>query len=377
MYVWCPLAGFFVFPGMYLKEMDMGEARFSVAETVLTVADEKEKRLELMKCCLARMLAVGLFIVFTTFPWMGHAADAPRTADNVFELAISLKPTVHDVGERLRIARGINPDGIAVYTGVHEALSYPGDTDPEDDDFREEAYGQLRSELRMTYAELASCRGQIEELKRGSSLLRNMVDTAHTLYANGRVDQLQALKAQIEWEKVADTLQLQEKREKILSIRLNVLAGTDGSEPVPRLQPLKEYAPSFDTEEVVAAYKSRRFLELFQKMITPDKPATGEGLHEADTLDIESSALVTSARITLDNLNTRVRRYRSSLIPQLELAHAARLEQYKNGRLDFSMLLDGLVMLSDMRREYQMLLGESHMLKAKLEYVTGLNLESD
>jgi hypothetical protein len=317
-------------------------------------------------------------VIMSLAPVVAHSADAPRTADNVFELAISLKPTVHDVGERLRIAMGINPDGIAVYTGVHEALSYPGDTDPDDDDFREEAYGQLRSELRMTYAELASCRGQIEELKRGSGLLRNMVDTAHTLYANGRVDQLQALKAQIEWEKVADTLQLQEKREKILSIRLNVLAGTDGSEPVPPLQPLKEYAPSFDTEEVVAAYKSRRFLELFQKMITPDKPATGEGLHGGgDSLDTESAALVASARITLDNLNTRARRYRSSLIPQLELAHAARLEQYKNGKLDFSMLLDGLVMLSDMRREYQMLLGESHMLKAKLEYVTGLNLESD
>jgi hypothetical protein len=353
----------------------MEEMKFTVAERVLPVAHEKEKHLELMKFRLARMVALWLFFIITVFPCKGFAADAPRTADNFFEQAISLKPTVHDVGERLRIARGINPDGIAVYAGVHEALSYPGDTEPDDDDFREEAYGQLRSELRMTYAELASCRGQIEELKRGSGLLRNMVATAHTLYANGRVDQLQAVKAQIEWEKAADALQLQEKREKILSIRLNVLAGIGGVEPVPPLQPLGEYAPSFDTEEVVAAYKSRRFLELFQKMITPDKPATGEGLHEGDSLDTESAALVASARITLENLNTRARRYRSSLIPQLELAHAARLEQYKNGKLDFSMLLDGLVMLSDMRREYQMLLGEVHMLRAKLEYVTGLNLE--
>lgn len=304
-----------------------------------------------------------------------HGGEPPRSAADFYQVAISLKPTVHDVGERLRIARGISPEGIAVYTGVHEAFSYPGDTDPDADDFREEAYGQLRSELRMTYAELSSCRGQIEELKRGSSLLRNMVDTAHTLYANGRVDQLQALKAQIEWEKLTDTLQQLEKREIILSIRLNVLAGTGSGEPVPRLQPLKEYLPSFDTEEVVAAYKSRRFLELFQKMITPDKPATGEGLHEGDTLDTESAALVTSARITLDNLSIRVRRYRSSLIPQLELAHAARLEQYRNGKLDFSMLLDGLVMLYDTRREYQMLLGEANMLKAKLESVTGLDLE--
>jgi len=306
---------------------------------------------------------------------MAAGEETVRSAADFYAAAISLKPSVHDVGERMRIAKGINADGIGVYVGAHEAFSYPGDTDPDADDFREDSYAQLRSEIRMAYAELASCRGQIREVKRGGELLKKLVVVAHELYANGKLDQVGALKAQLEWEKSADALGQLEKREKILSLRLNVLAGISTGEPVPHLRPLGEYAPSFNDAELVIAYKSRRFLEIFQKVISPDKPATGAGIEEADTLEIEAEALVSSGRLNLENLQSRAKRYRLSLIPLLEMGHSARMERYRNGKLDFSMLLDGLVMLLDMRREYEMLLGESQMLKAKLEYVTGLDLE--
>ena len=157
---------------------------------------------------LSRILYLSIALMLLV-PRMGNTADAVRTsqikstynAEYFFERAIAGKPTIHDVGERLRIAQGIDPDRIAEFTGIHEAVSFPGDTDPDADDFKEEAYGQLRSEIRMTYAEVASARSQITEGKRGVELLRQMVEIATTQYATGKLDQTQALKAQIEWEK--------------------------------------------------------------------------------------------------------------------------------------------------------------------------------
>jgi len=328
----------------------------------------------MVKILMSALLMMTLAVVLVPVR-MAHGKEPVRSAADFYAAAVSLKPSVHDVGERMRIARGINVDGIGVYVGAHEAFFYPGDTDPEADDFREDSYAQLRSEIRMAYAELASCRGQIREVKRGGDLLKKLVVVAHELYANGKLDQVGALKAQLEWEKSADALGQLEKREKILSLRLNVLAGIGAGEPVPPLKPLREYAPTFNDAELVVAYKSRRFLEIFQKVISPDKPATGAGIEEADTLEIEAEALVSSGRLNLENLQSRAKRYRLSLIPLLEMGYSTRMEQYRNGKLDFPMLLDGLVMLLDMRREYEMLLGESQMLKAKLEYVTGLDLD--
>jgi len=328
-------------------------------------------------CGILNKMVYLLFAVFLLAPGAGNTAELPLNAEFVFGQAVAGKPTVHDVGERIRIAKGLDPDRIAEFTGIHESVSFPGDTDPDADDFREDAYFQLRSEIRMTYAELASSRCQIVEVKRGLELLRQMVETSNALYANGKLDQAQALKTQIEWERLSDSLLLLEKREKIYSIRLNVLTGTSPEDPVPPLETLREYLPGFDSRELIEAYKSRRFMELFQKMIQSDnnKAATGEGLHGTDSLETESNAFIPVVRTSLENLYQQARRFRTSIIPRTEMAHAARLELYKNGKLDYSSLLEGLVALSDVRREYQALLGEAHVLKAKVEYVTGVTLD--
>jgi hypothetical protein len=330
-----------------------------------------------MRCALVRLLLLYLLsAAIIICPRISNSTELPRNADYFFERAVSVKPTIHDVGERIRIAKGINPDMFAEFTGIHEAVSLPGDTDPDVDDFKEEAYGQLRSEIRMTYAELASIRSQSMEVKRSEALLRQMVEIATTQYANGKLDQMQTLKAQIEWEKQAEVLLLLEKREKIYSIRLNILTGASPADTIPLMEVLSEYPPVFDDSDLIEAYKSRRFLALFQLLIRPDAPpATSESLHGADSLDVESTALISVVRISLDTLYQRARRYRVSLIPKAELAHLSRLELYKNGKTDFSSLLEGLVALSDMRREYQALLGEAHVQKAKVEYVTGMNIE--
>jgi hypothetical protein len=115
-------------------------------------------------------------------------------------------------------------------------------------------------------------------------------------------------------------------------------------------------------------------LDKFQQLILPDSQTfTGNELH-AD-FDGEAEAFVAVARISLETLYLQAQRYRTALIPRAEQAHAARLEAYKTGRLDFPALLEGLRELSEMRKEYQAMLGELHVLKARVEYASGVTLD--
>lgn len=303
------------------------------------------------------------------------AAEPPRNTAYFYELAITAKPTIHDVSERIRIARGIDPGRMAEFSGMHEPVSFPGDTDPDADDFRDEAYGQLRAEIRMAYAELASVRGQAEEVRRGVELARQLVEISTTLYATGKIDQAQALQAQMAWERLSESLLLIEKREKVYSIRLNVLIGNAVEEVIPTIEPLREFAAAFDTRGLTESYKSRRFIATFQQMIGIDSNnVNSQNLH-VDSLELESGAFISVTRVSLESLTRQASRYRTALIPRAEQAHTARLEAYKNGRIDFPALLECLRELSDMRREYQSILGEMHVLKARVESVTGGVLE--
>lgn len=328
-----------------------------------------------MLTLLCRMAASALLAAFLTLPADAAPAEAPRTTAYFVEKALTAKPTIHDIGERIRISRGIQPDRMTEFAGMHESVSFPGDADPAQDDFRDETYDQLRAEIRMAYAELASARGQADEVRRSVELLRQLVESSNTLYAGGKIDQAQALQAQIAWARLSENLLALEMREKIHGVRLNVLTGNAAEEPIPGLEPLREYVPQFDSRELAESYKSRRFVALFQQLIRPDSPAvTGDELHGADSLDVESGAFVSVARISLETLSHQARRYRIELVPRAEQAHVARLEAYKNGRLDFPSLLESLREVSVMRREYQTLLGEIHVRKAKLESATGFLL---
>jgi len=321
-----------------------------------------------------RITDLILLAALCSAPGVAWSADSPRNFSFFYERAFRAKPNIHETGERIRIAKGLDPDRIIEFTGMHDAVAMPGDTDEGADDFREDAYNQLRAEIRMAYAELASTRGQIGAVRQTAELVRQMVEAVTALYAGGKADQAQALKTQIEWERWSDTLQSLEKREKVFSIRLNVLTGDlPVEEVIPPVEPLREYAPAFNSLEVSRAYKSRRFLAVFQQLLTASQ-VTGDELHGADSLDTESEAFVSVARLSLENLSQRIIRYRTVLIPRAEQAHAARREGYRNGRVDVSALLEGLRDLSDLRREYQALLGEIHVLKARVEYLTGVTL---
>ena len=338
-----------------------GEKRTAALRTL----HKKRKKWGALPVFVFTLLAALLMAPCTARP-----AEPPRNAGYFFERAVSTKPSIHDVGERIRIAKGIDPDRMAEYSGMHEMVSFPDEPDSAQEDFRDESYGELRAEIRLTYAELASARSQADEVRRSMELLRQIVETSNMLYATGKIDQAQALRAQIEWERLSETLLLLEKREKVFSIRLDILTGDTVESVIPPLEPLREYTPVFDTRELTEAYKSRRFLEKFQQLILPDPQTfTGEELH-AD-FDGEADAFVSVTRISLETLSLQALRYRTALIPRAEQAHAARLEAYKTGKLDFPALLEGLRELLEMRKEYQAMLGELHVQKARLESATG------
>jgi len=352
----------------------MGEAAGNWADGERRAAACCTLQIERKKVGTLRAFVLALIVALFVAPGTARPAEPPRNAGYFFERAVSTKPSIHDVGERIRIAKGIDPDRMAEYSGMHEMVSFPDDPDSAQEDFREESHSDLRAEIRLTYAELVSARSQGDEVRRSMELLRQIVEMSNMLYATGKIDQAQALRAQIEWERLSETLLQLEKRDKVFSIRMDILTGDTVESVIPPLEPLREYSPVFDTRELTEAYKSRRFLEKFQKLILPDPQTfTGEELH-AD-FDGEADAFVSVARISLETLSIQALRYRTALIPRAEQAHAARLEAYKTGKLDFPALLEGLRELLEMRKEYQAMLGELHVQKARLESATGRALD--
>ncbi len=331
---------------------------------------------------IAGMALAAVIVVLCAASAGAVPADPPRNLEYFLDRAVSLKPSIHDIGERIRIAKGINPEHLTEFTGMHEGgVSYPGDSEEDEDpEFKKQAGSQLRAEIRMAYAEVAAARGQKAELRLTSELLRQMVATATTLYANGRIDQAQALKAQIEWERLEDAIHLLDKRERIFSVRLNVLTGDSADGAIPALEPLKETVPFLPLHQLAVSYKSRRFDELFQKFMNlsaadlESGAAEQHGGHGDESLRNEADAFVEVARLSLDDLAFRARRLRTALVPRAEQAHAARLEAYKTGRLDFPALLEGVREWSDLRKEYWMVLGEIHAITAQIEFLTGVEL---
>jgi hypothetical protein len=305
-------------------------------------------------------------------------AASPRGPQYFVERAVRDHPSIHEVGERVRISKGIDPNRMMQFTGTHDAGAFPDDSDPSDaDEFLKAAYADLAAEIRGTYAELASIRGQSQELRRSLDLTKSMVDLSHALYAEGKLDQAQPLEAHMDFLKLSDRLLLLDRREKIVAIRLNVLTGDRLDDPVPALEALPDAVPELAVQDLIEDYKSRRFLNSFEQVIGADITASlGNVLHHGlDSLDVEATAFLSVARISMDSLSVQLRRCRESLIPASEQAQAARLEAYKIGKSGFPELLKGLRELIEMRREYFEMLGDLHVVRARVEAAIGRSLD--
>lgn len=291
--------------------------------------------------------------------------------------AVRSHPTIHDVGERIRITKGISPGHMAEFNSFHEQVEYPGDSDPYSDDFRDEAYRQLRAEIGTAYALLASSRELCAELEERAAISHTLTDTLAARYEVGKSEQFDLLEAQNQLDIDEEELSIQRGREQLLEMRLNILIGAPPKSPISPVEPLKLEEWSWDESALTEAYKSRRFLALFQSVIQlGSQIGQGTELHGTDSLDLEAAVVLGSARTLLDEMLLRTRNLEAKIIPRAELNWKASVEALRNGKSDYSVVLRRQNELAKMRMEYQSMLGQIFAMRYEFEAMTGSTLET-
>ncbi|MCL5966854.1 MAG: TolC family protein [Deltaproteobacteria bacterium] len=299
----------------------------------------------------------------------------------------------------------------------------------------QEMRNMLRSEIKMTYAELSSVRRQADVVRRVREILNEIVAVSEEMYAVGKVPQADVHRGQVEFEKMREMLLVLENREKVLSIRLNTLAALPPDEPVPRLPDLREFTFPFRKDDLTAIYMAGRparqalqarilqgevSIELAKKDYYPDFEVSAsymqrdpmpDGTRRADmitgmasvtlpiwrrekldpavremtaeremarrelaTLDLEASNAIGNALASMENRSSVAALFRTTLIPHAETAFETTLEAYRVGKVDFPTLMDSITNLLSFRKDYQETVGELYVQKARLEAAVGKEL---
>ena len=300
----------------------------------------------------------------------------------------------------------------------------------------EEMRSTLRSEIKMTYSELASVREQIEAVRRSQEVLKDVVGVGQERYAAGKGSQPDVLRGQVEFGRMREMLIGLENRERVLSVRLNTLAFLLPDRPVPPLEERKEFALPPGPKELAEIYRAERPArkaaqarvrrgdasvemaehaehpefevsvsymqrdampdgtkrsDMVSSMVTMTLPIWRKGkidpgiremkaekrmaVREVESLDLETSNLIGRSLSTLESRRQAAVLYRTTLIPQAEQAFQATAESYRVGKADFPMLMDAVMAVLSFRREYAAMVGDLHMEKARLEAAVGRELE--
>ncbi len=299
-----------------------------------------------------------------------------------------------------------------------------------------EMRNMLRSEIKMAYAELSYVQRQADVVRRSREVLSEIISVSQEMYAVGKATQADVHRGQVEFEKMREMLLVLENREKVLAIRLDTLAGLPPDRPVPKLpEPAeiavpytrdaltaiymeerparkalqarvlrgdasvemarKEYYPDF---EVSASYMQRdampdgtRRSDMFSSMLLVNlpvwrkqklDPAVREMIAEREmarrelaALDLESSNAIGNALETMRSRASVAALYRTTIIPHAETSFEATLSSYRVGKVDFPMLMDSIMNVLSFRKDYQEMVGDLSMQKAKLEAAVGKELE--
>ena len=431
-----------------------------------------ERRDQASGTAASRLAGVLLFLCACFAAVYVTAGEAPVPAGYYIREALSGNPSLASMGERIRMKENaavragafddpkawIGLSNVPIETwsfrdedmsgkeiGVSQMFPYPGKRKLKTDIVArereqagydlEEMRSMLRSEVKMTYAELAAVRRQAEVVRRTRDVLRDIVGIAQELYSVGRGSQPDVLRGQVESGKMREMLLMLENREKVLSVRLNTLAALPPDRPVPDLFELSEFPLPFRPEELMAAYREdrparkafrarvargeaqvamarREFYPDFEVSVSymqrdsmPDgtkrsdmvtsmllmnipvwrkaklDPAIREMIAERemaardlDALDLATSNEIGRILATLGNRAAVAVLYRTTLIPQAEQSFRANVESYEVGKIDFPMLMDSVMTVLSFRKEYSGMVGEMHMEKARLEAAVGREL---
>jgi cobalt-zinc-cadmium efflux system outer membrane protein len=299
-----------------------------------------------------------------------------------------------------------------------------------------EMRNMLRADVKMAYAELSTVRAQAEVVRRVRAVLDQVVQVSTEMFAVGKGRQSDVLRGQMEFQKMREMLLMLESREKVLSIRLNTIAAIPPEEPVPGLDNLAEFSPTYNALDLRAIYKAERPArkavqariekgkltvlhaeheykpdfevstsymqreampdgtkrpDMFSAMVSMTLPIwrkekiepgiramTAEremAIRDAETLDAEAANAIGGSLASMENFLAVAKLYRTTLIPQAEQSVQSNLEAYQVGKIDFPMLMDSLMATLNFRKEYLGMVGESHMTKARLEAAVGGELD--
>jgi len=300
----------------------------------------------------------------------------------------------------------------------------------------EEMRSTLRSEIKMTYAELASVRKQIEAVRRSQDVLKDIVGVTEEIYAVGKGSQPDVLRGQLEYGRIREMRIGLENREQVLSVRLNTLAALPADRPVPPLEDLPEISLSYAQADLVGIYEAERPArkalqarvhrsdssirmanlagkpefevsasymqrdampdgtkrpDMFSSMVSMTLPVWRKGKiepgiremeaekrmagRELANLDLETSNAIGRSLATMKSRREAAVLYRTTLIPQAEQSFQATSESYRVGKTDFPMLMDAALAILTFRREYAATVGDLAIEKTRLEAAVGRELD--
>lgn len=324
----------------------------------------------------SRLVGFLLSLLLILHSGIARSAEDTRPVGFYIDLSVVNKPSVHEIGERIRISEGIDSDQMMRFPGMRESMAASGSEDLDWDELQRDACNMLRAEIRMVYAELSSVRRQTEEIRQCRDVIRMVAEITAGQYAIGKMTQADVLRAQTEWAKATEVILLLGKREKLLAIRLNVLAGLPLDRPVPALEGLKEVSVAYDREELLAAYKSRRFLKSAEQVFRAlAAPSADIDMHGIDSVELEGKVYLSNMFIVMETLSSQINLYRTTCIPRANQALDVRIEAYKAGKADFPAVMDCIRDVLGMRKEYHAMLGDIHVMKARLESAIGKALD--
>lgn len=415
-----------------------------------------------------------LFLLLATaFPWKAVAEEVPFPVSRYVEAALADNPSLESIRERIRMKEnaaikagalddpklrmGISnvptrswsfreEDMTGKEIGLSQMFPWPGVRkvrtemvlrEKEEAEFvLEEMRSTLRAEIKMTYAELASVRNQIEAVRRSQDILKDVVGVTEEIYAVGKGSQPDVLRGQLEYGRMRETRIALENREQVLSVRLNTLAALPADRPVPPIADLPEISLPYEQADLVRIYEAERparkairarihkgdssvqmanlagkpefevSVSYMQRDATPDGSRRSDmvssmvsmtlpiwregkidpGIREMEAekrmagrdlanLDLETSNSIGRSFATMKSRRESAIHYRTTLIPQAEQSFQATSESYRVGKTDFPMLMDAVTAILTFRREYAATVGDLYAEKARLEETVGRELE--
>ena len=412
-------------------------------------------------------------LLLSVFPWKVVAEEVPFPVSRYVDAALADNPSLDAMRERIRMKENAairagaldDPQLRAGVTnlptrswdfreeemtgkeiGLSQMFPWPGmrktRTDivlreKEEAEFvLEEMRSMLRSEIKMTYAELASVRKQIEAVHRSQDVLQDIVGVTQEIYAVGKGSQPDVLRGQVEFGRMREMRIDLENRERVLSVRLNTLAALPADRPVPPLEDLPENSLPYGPEDLAGVYEADRPArkaaqarvrrgddsirmaklagkpefdvsvsymqrdampdgtkrsDMFSSMVMMTLPIWREGKiepgiremeaekrmagRELANLDLETSNLIGRSLATMKSRREAAILLRTTLIPQAEQSFQSTAESYRVGKTDFPMLMDAVMAILSFRREYAAMVGEIHMEKARIEAAVGRELD--